>query len=54
MKALEYKLIKSMQWVLKPENSLLWHKTVLEWINKYSGIEKENDGLSEQYEKLEL
>ncbi|KAK4647771.1 uncharacterized protein QC761_104280 [Podospora bellae-mahoneyi] len=26
-------------WVLKPENSLVWHKTVLGWINKYSGIE---------------
>jgi dipeptidyl aminopeptidase/acylaminoacyl peptidase len=25
-------------WVLKPENSLVWHKTVFEWINKYSGI----------------
>lgn len=25
--------------MLKPENSLVWHKTVLGWINKYSGIE---------------
>ncbi|KAL2757577.1 hypothetical protein ACRALDRAFT_2039978 [Sodiomyces alcalophilus JCM 7366] len=25
-------------WVLKPENSLVWHKEVLGWINKYSGI----------------
>ena len=24
-------------WVLKHENSLVWHKTVFEWINKYSG-----------------
>jgi len=24
--------------VLKPENSLVWHKTVFEWINQYSGI----------------
>ncbi|KAN0122478.1 dipeptidyl-peptidase-like protein V precursor [Hyaloscypha variabilis] len=28
-------------WVLKPENSLVWHKEVLCWINKYSGIEEE-------------
>ena len=26
-------------WVLKPENSLLWHKVVLNWINKYAGLE---------------
>ncbi|RDL36839.1 uncharacterized protein BP5553_06191 [Venustampulla echinocandica] len=25
-------------WVLKPENSLVWHKVVLDWINKYSGV----------------
>ncbi|KAF2816027.1 uncharacterized protein BDZ99DRAFT_432911 [Mytilinidion resinicola] len=25
-------------WVLKPENSLQWHKNVLGWINHYSGI----------------
>lgn len=24
--------------VLKPENSLVWHKTVLNWINKYAGL----------------
>ncbi|KAK4196892.1 putative dipeptidyl-peptidase 5 precursor [Triangularia verruculosa] len=29
-------------WVLKPENSLVWHREVLGWINKYSGIEAEN------------
>lgn len=34
------------KWVLKPENSLLWHKTVLDWINKYSGITAE---LEEQH-----
>jgi len=28
-------------WVLKPENSLVWHREVLGWINKYSGIEKD-------------
>lgn len=31
----------TFQWVLKPENSLVWHKEVLGWINKYSGIEEE-------------
>nr|POE49486.1 putative dipeptidyl-peptidase 5 [Quercus suber] len=25
-------------WVLKPENSLVWHKVVLNWINKYTGL----------------
>ncbi|ORY09450.1 dipeptidyl-peptidase-like protein V precursor [Clohesyomyces aquaticus] len=25
-------------WVLKPENSLLWHKTVLDWINPRVGL----------------
>ncbi|KAH8815100.1 dipeptidyl-peptidase-like protein V precursor [Xylogone sp. PMI_703] len=28
-------------WVLKPENSLVWHREVLGWINKYSGIEEQ-------------
>lgn len=23
-------------WVLKPQNSILWHKTVLEWLDKYT------------------
>jgi hypothetical protein len=32
-----------MQWVLKPENSLVWHREVLEWINKYSGISDEGN-----------
>jgi hypothetical protein len=27
--------------VLKPENSLVWHREVVGWINKYSGIEDE-------------
>jgi hypothetical protein len=26
---------------LKPENSLVWHREVLGWINKYSGIDEE-------------
>jgi hypothetical protein len=33
------------KWVLKPENSLVWHKEVFAWINKYSGIEKEQEEL---------
>ncbi|TDZ73163.1 putative dipeptidyl-peptidase 5 [Colletotrichum trifolii] len=27
-------------WVLKPENSLVWHREVLGWINKYIGLDK--------------
>jgi len=30
-----------LQWVLKHENSLVWHREVVGWINKYSGIEDE-------------
>ncbi|PGH07760.1 hypothetical protein AJ80_07965 [Polytolypa hystricis UAMH7299] len=26
-------------WVLKPENSLVWHRTVLNWVNKFVGLE---------------
>jgi len=25
-------------WVMKPENSLVWHKTVFDWINNYCGV----------------
>jgi dipeptidyl aminopeptidase/acylaminoacyl peptidase len=25
-------------WVLNPENSLLWHAVVLDWINRYVGL----------------
>jgi pre-mRNA-splicing helicase BRR2 len=25
-------------WVLKPENSLVWHYSVINWINKYAGL----------------
>jgi hypothetical protein len=28
------------KWVLKPENSLIWHREVLGWINKYSGLDE--------------
>ncbi|KAF2682495.1 dipeptidyl-peptidase-like protein V precursor [Lentithecium fluviatile CBS 122367] len=27
-------------WVLKPENSLMWHEVVLDWINGHVGLEK--------------
>jgi dipeptidyl aminopeptidase/acylaminoacyl peptidase len=30
-------------WVLKPENSLLWHETVLDWINGHVGLAKYTD-----------
>lgn len=34
-------------WVLKPENSLVWHKEVLGWINRYTGLDKKSsDGTS--------
>ncbi|KAL1957724.1 hypothetical protein VTO42DRAFT_5567 [Malbranchea cinnamomea] len=29
-------------WVLKPENSLVWHQQALGWINKYSGVAENN------------
>lgn len=38
-------LIDEKQWVLKPENSLVWHKEVLGWINKYSGVAEEQEEL---------
>ena len=28
----------SVQWVLKPENSLVWHHEVINFINKHSGV----------------
>jgi dipeptidyl aminopeptidase/acylaminoacyl peptidase len=34
-------------WVLKPENSLVWHREVLDWINKYSGMADDKDLASE-------
>ena len=33
----------TLQWVLKPENSLVWHQEVLGWLNKYSGITAEQE-----------
>lgn len=29
-------------WIIKQENSLVWHQQVLGWLNKYSGIGKKN------------
>lgn len=40
------------QWVLKPENSLVWHKEVLGWINKYAGLD--TTGLAGDAEQLSL
>lgn len=33
-------------WVLNPENSLLWHRTVINWINKYVGLPAVDSGES--------
>ena len=33
--------------MLKHENSLVWHREVLAWINKYSGIEDEHELVDE-------
>jgi len=41
-----------LQWVLKPENSLVWHKEVLGWCNKYAGID--NSGLAEQTSEVRI
>lgn len=30
-------------WVLKPENSLFWHETVLEWIDRWTTAEKKEE-----------
>ncbi|KAK4461269.1 dipeptidyl-peptidase 5 [Cladorrhinum samala] len=39
-------------WVLKPENSLVWHREVLGWINKYSGVEEEQKRMAGQQVNL--
>ncbi|KAI0878949.1 prolyl oligopeptidase [Hypoxylon argillaceum] len=39
-------------WVIKPENSLVWHKEVLGWINKYTGLD--TTGLTSDGEGLSL
>ena len=40
-------------WVLKPENSLLWHETVLDWINEHAGLEKYTDWRARTQKALE-
>lgn len=37
-------------WVLKPENSLVWHKVVLNWINSYVGLPQAYEGENENQE----
>lgn len=37
-------------WVLKEENSLVWHTVVLNWINKYVGLPPYKDDGQEGYE----
>jgi len=39
-------------WVLKPENSLVWHKEVLGWINKFTGLD--TTGLVDETESLDI
>ena len=36
--------------MLKPENSLVWHKEVFRWINKYSGVDKEQVNVEDDVE----
>lgn len=38
-------------WVLNPENSLVWHQTVFNFINKYSGITEESATSSNKTQK---
>ncbi len=38
-------------WVLKPENSLVWHHAVLGWLNGYVGLEGIGEPGEEVYEK---
>ena len=44
------------KWVLKHENSLVWHREVLGWINKFSGIaaEKGEANLEELVEQMRV
>jgi hypothetical protein len=37
-------------WVLKPENSLAWHKTVLDRLNSYVGLSNYSQEGDEAYE----
>ncbi|KAF2199645.1 hypothetical protein GQ43DRAFT_482295 [Delitschia confertaspora ATCC 74209] len=38
-------------WVLKPENSLMWHEVVLDWINGHVGLPKYTEGKEEEKKK---
>lgn len=38
-------------WVLKPENSLMWHEVVLDWINEHAGLEKYTEARRRALEK---
>lgn len=44
-----YRLLQN-HWVLKPENSLVWHKVVLNWINSYVGLPLAYEGENENQE----
>jgi dipeptidyl aminopeptidase/acylaminoacyl peptidase len=37
-------------WVLKPENSLLWHEVVLDWINDHVGLPKYSETRKKELE----
>lgn len=39
---------------MKPENSLVWHKEVLGWINKYTGLDKSGDAAEEGISGLSI
>lgn len=40
-------------WVLKPENSLMWHEVVLDWINGHVGLEKYTDARQKNQDKAQ-
>lgn len=44
-------LLTPSQWVLKPENSLVWHSEVLGWINKYT--QPDNSGVIQLIEEVD-
>ena len=31
-------------WVLKPSNSILWHETVLDWLDRWTGSGEDSAG----------
>jgi acetyl esterase/lipase len=55
-KTLQYLGVKSRllnfpdenHFVLKPGNSRVWHETIFDWINKYSGVTEEREKSKEQ------